>query len=86
MDSRTFVVDLVRYGAWPVSTVVLGWMFRKALMDLLGRISRVETKVLSFKTNDEVEQPRLESLLRDPHRTEQDQIGVKEPGPGAMDK
>lgn len=75
MDGRTFIVDLVRYGAWPVSAMVLGWMFRKALVDLLGRIRGVETRALSLKLDDEViMQPKIESLFQGPTKAQQDRI------------
>jgi hypothetical protein len=83
MDGRTFIVDLVRYGAWPVSAMALGWMFRRALVDLLGRITGLETKVLSFKSDGEVKQPRN---LFGPAGAEQGQIGAPETRPGSKAK
>jgi hypothetical protein len=83
MDGWTFIVDLVKYGAWPVSTVVLGWMFRKPLVGLLGRIRGVETRALSLRLDQEVEQPRAEILFSSPNGDAQDRIAAPETEPGA---
>jgi hypothetical protein len=58
--------------------MVLGWMFRKALVDLLGRITGFETKVLSFKSDGEVKQSRFESLFQGPPRAEQGRMPRRE--------
>jgi len=86
MDGRTFVVDLVRYGAWPVSAMVLGWIFRKALVDLLGRITGFETKVLSFKSDGEVKQSRFENLFQGSAGAEQGPIATPKTGAGGNAK
>ena len=43
MDWKSFVVEITNNLAWPIVTIIIILLFRKSLINLTKRISKIET-------------------------------------------
>ena len=56
MDALTFLVELVKGTAWPITTLVLAILFRSEFRGLLGRLRKGKVGSAEFEFQEEVEE------------------------------
>jgi hypothetical protein len=54
MDTLTFLAELIKAAAWPITTVVLAIMFRSEFRALLGRLRKGKVGSAEFEFQEEV--------------------------------
>ncbi len=66
MDGFTFIVDLVRFLAWPVGVVILAGMFSPQIRDLLARLTHVKASGVEFDFSEKLDAAERTMSLK-PH-------------------